>query len=269
MPRPNRPQIVLQVQRRETLSPSLVRITLGGPGFADVEPNDFTDAYVKIVFAKPELGLTPPYDLAALRDSLAPDDVPVTRTYTVRRINKDEQTLDIDFVVHGDEGLAGPWAARAEAGDSLTFMGPNGGYAPDPEADWYLYAGDASALPAIGAALEALPADSRGLAFLAVDTEEDILPLRAPEGIELVWAIGDHAGGDTNRLAESIAGREWPAGKVDVFAHGERESIKAIRKLLKEREVPKEHISISGYWAYGRNEDRFQSEKREPIGKID
>ncbi|MGO1452757.1 MAG: SIP domain-containing protein, partial [Brevibacterium yomogidense] len=57
--------------------------------------------------------------------------------------------------------------------------------------------------------------------------------------------------------------------RVHVFAHGERESIKQVRGLLKEHELSREQISISGYWAYGRNEDRFQSEKREPIGKID
>jgi NADPH-dependent ferric siderophore reductase len=54
---------------------------------------------------------------------------------------------------------------------------------------------------------------------------------------------------------------------VRVFAHGERESIKAIGKVL--RNVPREGVSISGYWARGRTEDVFQAEKREPVGRID
>lgn len=267
MPRPDRPQTVLEVLGRTTISASLVRLTLGGPGFAAFTPNAFTDAYVKLLFTKAELGLEPPYDMAALRDTLAPEDLPVTRTYTVRRVGA--ESLDIDFVVHGDEGLAGPWAARAEPGERVAFFGPGGGYSPDPGAAWHLFAGDASALPAIAAGLEALPADARGLVFVTVDTEDDRIDLGAPSGVDVVWLQGEHAAADTDRLAAGLASREWPAGTVQVFAHGERESIKKVRALLKERDIPREQISISGYWAYGRTEDRFQSEKREPIGKID
>jgi NADPH-dependent ferric siderophore reductase len=32
--------------------------------------------------------------------------------------------------------------------------------------------------------------------------------------------------------------------------------------------LERSQVSLSGYWAYGRTEDRFQAEKREPIGKI-
>ncbi|MBM3715279.1 MAG: siderophore-interacting protein, partial [Actinobacteria bacterium] len=32
--------------------------------------------------------------------------------------------------------------------------------------------------------------------------------------------------------------------------------------------LAREQVSLSGYWAYGRTEDRFQAEKREPIGQI-
>ena len=36
--------------RREQLSPHMVRIVAGGPGFGDYVNNDFVDRYVKIVF---------------------------------------------------------------------------------------------------------------------------------------------------------------------------------------------------------------------------
>ena len=65
-----------------------------------------------------------------------------------------------------------------------------------------------------------------------------------------------------------MAAGPWPEGRVQVFAHGERESMKAVRALLKERGVPRGDFSLSGYWALGRTEDRFQAEKREPIGQI-
>src|SRR5690242_5157665 len=100
-PRAPRPQAVLTVRGREQLSAHTVRIVAGGPGFSAFHANDFTDMYAKLVFVDPALGLVPPYDLAALRESLPPHQRPVTRTYTVRQAQSDEQQLAIDFVVHG------------------------------------------------------------------------------------------------------------------------------------------------------------------------
>src|SRR6202000_2780711 len=125
--RPARPQAVLTVVNRERLSPHTVRITAGGPGFDALRMNEFTDKYAKIIFVDPGLGLTPPYDLAALRESLAPDQQPVTRTYTLRRADPERQQVTIDFVVHGDAGIAAPWAAPAETGAHLTVSRARGG----------------------------------------------------------------------------------------------------------------------------------------------
>ncbi|MDQ2848121.1 MAG: siderophore-interacting protein [Actinomycetota bacterium] len=268
-PAPNRraprPQAVLAVQRSEWLSPHLIRITAGGEGFAAFQTNDYTDKYVKIVFADPALGLVPPYDLAALRESLPPDQRPVTRTYTVRRVDVARHTLDIDFVVHGSEGVAGPWAANAQPGDLLTLSGAGGGYTPDPSDDWHLFLGDESALPAIGSALEALADDARGIAYLEA---QEAIDLTAPAGVELVWLDRGEPGTEPQLLADALAKGRWLDGRVGVFAHGERESVKAIRAALKNRDLGGGQLSLSGYWAYGRTEDRFQAEKREPIGQL-
>lgn len=271
--RPARPQTTLRVISREQLSPHLVRLVLGGEQFDSFVDNGHTDKYVKIFFAKPELGLVPPYDVEALRETLAPEDLPVTRTYTVRSIDQDARTLSIDFVVHGDEGLAGPWARDAEPGDEIIFRGPGGAFSPKPEFDWYLFAGDLSALPAIAAALEALPADATGLAFVTVSSEDDILPLDAPEGVTVNWLVRspeeDGATDPTLDLAAAIAAEPWPEGRPQIFAHGERTAMKALRNLFKERGITRDQLSLSGYWALGRTEDRFQAEKREPVGVIE
>ncbi|WP_285036187.1 siderophore-interacting protein [Plantibacter sp. ME-Dv--P-095] len=269
-PRAPRPQTILEVVRTAWITPHLVRLTLGGPGFADFQPKDATDSYVKLYFAKPELGLEPPYDLTALRATLAPDDLPVTRTYTVRRVDTGERTIDIDFVVHGDEGLAGPWAAAARPGDRVVLAGPGGAYRPDPTADWHLFAGDESAVPAIAAALEVLPPEATGLAFIEIGGRDDLIELDRPAGVQLIW-VGRAARDESAAalLATAIAGHPWPAGRVQVFAHGERESMKALRELfLAQRGLDRSQLSLSGYWAYGRTEDRFQAEKREPIGVV-
>lgn len=255
------------------LGPHLVRVVAGAEsiaGFADDGP---TDSYVKLVFVDPGLGLEPPYDLAELRQSLPPEQQPVLRTYTVRWVDRAARRLAIDFVVHGAEGVAAPWAASAVAGDRLVAAGPSGGYRPDPAAHWHVFAGDLSAVPAIGAALETLPASARGIAHLEVDSAEDILDLENPSQVSLSWLINPDPS-DTGFLARAVDTASWPTltghkDEVQIFAHGERESIKAIRKVLKARDVPREATSISGYWARGRTEDRFQAEKREPIGQID
>lgn len=266
--RPPRPQHVLSVVATERLSPHLVRIRARGTDLAAFRESPRTDKYVKITFAKPELGLEPPYDLAALRETLAPNDLPVTRTYTVRAVDGDE--LTIDFVVHGDEGLAGPWAARAGVGDRLVVSSPGGGYAPDPAAAWHLFIGDESAIPAIAAALEALTPDATGTAFLEVQDADEHLELTAPAGVEIRWVHrGTAEAGATPVLAEAVAGWHPLEGRGQVFAHGERESMKALRDIVFTRwGLARDQVSLSGYWAYGRTEDRFQAEKREPIGQI-
>jgi NADPH-dependent ferric siderophore reductase len=266
--RPARPQAVLTVQHREWLSPHTVRITAGGPGFEDLRMNEFTDQYAKLIFADPALGLTPPYDLAALRESLPPDRRPVTRTYTLRHADADRQELAIDFVVHGDEGIAAPWAARAEPGDLLTMSGAGGAYRPDPDSDWYLFAGDESALPAISAAIGALPPEARGLAYLETSDPGEYLDAKPPAGLDISWLHRPAPGSEPSLLADALLAGPWLPGRADIFAHGERESMKAIRAALKTRLRDDDQVSLSGYWAAGRTEDIFQSEKRQPIGQI-
>lgn len=263
-----RPQAVLTVREREWISPAMVRITAGGPGFSEFRGNGFTDKYVKIIFVDPGLGLEPPYDLAALRETLPPERLPVTRTYTVRRVDAELEQLVIDFVVHGDEGIAAPWAATAEPGDTLVLSGAGGAYAPDPEDDWHLFLGDESALPAITSALEALPRDARGLAYLEAQYRDDAVEKGAPEGVRVHWLDRPHPGTEPGMLADALEAGPWPPGRAGVFAHGERESMKAIRAALKNHDVKGGQVSLSGYWAYGRTESRFQAEKREPIGKV-
>jgi len=183
----------------------------------------------------------------------------------VRWVDPVARELAIDFVVHGDSGIAAPWAAAAAPGDTLALAGPGGGYAPDPVANAHVFAGDASALPAIAAALEALPATARGFAYLEAERQQ----VTAPVGVDVHWMGAAAAEYDPGRLAAAVAAEPWPDGVVQVFVHGERESVKALRRVLADRGVPRELLSISGYWAFGRTEDRFQAEKREPIGRIE
>ncbi|GAA4380636.1 siderophore-interacting protein [Paeniglutamicibacter cryotolerans] len=265
-----RPQVVLEVLAREQLSEHMVRLTFGGPGFADLRDKPATDRYVKILFAKPELGLVPPFDLDALREQLAPEDFPVRRTYTLRHVDPEAGTLQIDFVVHGDQGIAGPWAQNAELGDLLCFSGPGGMYTPDPSYDWHLLAGDDTAIPAIAEAIEAMAPETIGRVYIEVSGPGDEIELGAPAGVSVQWI---HRGGpftpDCTMLADEIRSGDWLEGNVKVFVHGEREVMKSLRGYFTEdRQVDRRELSLSAYWAFGRAEETFQAEKKTDIGKI-
>jgi NADPH-dependent ferric siderophore reductase len=270
VPRRARPLLTLEVLRREQLTPHMVRIIAGGPNFERFAGNGFVDAYCKIWFGPDGRPLDGQSELEALRESFPPEQWPVSRTYTVRSVNPEARELAIDFVVHGDEGLAGPWAAQATPGEPLTFTGPGGAFNPDPDAGWYLFAADESALPATAAVLEALPASAVGQVFLEVGGPEDRQPLTAPDGIEISWLYrGATPAGNTGMLAAAVAAAPWPSNDVQVFAHGEREAMKALRDVFfAGRGLDRRQVSLSGYWAAGRTEDAFQAEKRTPVGKI-
>jgi len=260
-----RPQTTLFVTGSTWLSPDLVRVTLAGEQFADFADRPETDKYAKLYFPPAGSTLEPPYDLATLRDAVPFEELPSVRTYTIRRVDPVARTIDIDFVVHGDTGIAGPWAAHAKAGDRLTMSAPGGGYSPDPTVDHHVFIGDESAIPAIWSALESLPADAPVTTF--VETRSAAHRIEAPAGAIVQWVDEDHDAPGA-RLVSMVDAAAWPVGRVQVFAHGERGAMKALRPLLLERGVARADLSLSAYWARGRTEDAFQAEKRQPVGQI-
>ena len=257
--RPRRPHTA-HVVRTERLTPHVQRVVLGGDGLAEFSAGTFTDHYVKVLFGAEGVTYPEPFDLERIRAEFPREHWPVTRTYTVRAWDPELRELTLDFVVHGDEGLAGPWAVRARPGETVRFMGPGGGYAPDTTADWHLLAGDESALPAIAAALEALPADAVVQAFVEVsDPAEE---LEFDTAAEVVWLHrGDRPVGEL--LVEAVRALEFPDGRVHAFVHGEAGFVKDLRALLRvELGIPREDLSVSGYWRLGHNEDGWQASKR-------
>ncbi len=152
----------LTVTRTEPVTPAILRVWFRSDDLSAFADSGDTDRYVKLQF--PE----------------------AVRTYTALYPDVEAGTLAIDFVVHGDEGVAGPWARRAQPGDRLEARGPGGAYRPDPAADWHLLAGDESAVPAITAALEALPAGAVARVVVLVEDAEHEPALPLPAGAELV-----------------------------------------------------------------------------------
>jgi NADPH-dependent ferric siderophore reductase len=261
---------VTEVQDKRRLSPSLVRVVVGGPSLRHFQPSPFTDSYVKLLFVPPDvprpLPVTPDglrVDVDEVKDSAAADLAPRMRSYTVRAFDAETCSLTLDFVVHGDEGTAGPWARDALPGDALLLLGPGGGYAPDPAAGRHLLAGDLSALPAVAVALERLGPDARGDAVLEVPGVADELVLSAPDGIRVRWV---HQGDDLPgaRLVEAVTSLAWPDDDVQAFVHGEAGAVRELRRYLRiERGMGLDRLSVSGYWRAGVDDEGWRAGKRE------
>ena len=200
-PRNRRAKLAV-VRRTERITPHMIRVVLSCDEYAD---NGMTDHYVKLLFPKAGVDYPEPLDMGIVRETFPADQWPVMRTYTVRSWDEAAAELTIDFVHHGDEGVAGPWAANAQPGDKLWFSGPGGGYTADPAADWHLLVGDESALPAIGSAIEQLPAGARAKVYVEVEDESDEQKFGGSEGIELTWF---HRAGVTGERGDQLV-RQW------------------------------------------------------------
>lgn len=261
----------LTVLRTERLSPSMTRVVLGGDGFSTFRSRHeslgqpYTDTYVKLVFLADGFDYPEPLDLDAVKGTMPQEAWPVLRTYTIRRVDAEAEEVWIDFVVHasgadGGAGVAGPWAAGARPGDVIHLRGPNGGYVPDPAADWLLLVGDEAGLPAIATALESLPAGVRAVALVEVDGPDDELEIQTLGDVEIRWLHrGDAPAGTTSLLDDTVRALEWPAGRVQAFVHGESALLKSVRPhLLGERGVARADISVSAYWRRGASEEGFR-----------
>lgn len=258
------------VESTEQLTPNLIRVVFGGEGLVEFTPTEWTDQYVNARFLPDGVDYAPPFDLDEVL-TLPREQRPVGRRYTVRSWNAEARQLTMDFVVHGDIGHAGRWAHHARPGDRLQFTGPSGGYRPDPAADAHLFAGDESALPAIAASLEVLPAGARAYCVLVVDDADGELPLVSPGDLHLSWLHRvDAAPGDPDQLLRGVQAVELPAGRTQVFVHGEAYEVRSIRKhLVGDRGIPKEDASISPYWRRGKNDEQWRQVKRDWITASD
>ncbi|GAB3707186.1 siderophore-interacting protein [Corynebacterium nasicanis] len=241
-PRPVRTATVTGVER---LTPELVRISFHSPDLIGAElPH--TDHYIKIEFG-------------AL----------VTRTYTFRRIDTATGLFDVDFVTHGDQGLAGPWAQRAQVGETITFRGPGGAWHPEEGYEHFVFAGDESAAPAIAAGVEKLPAGATADVYLEIADAAATFDFPQPDGVTLRWVPRDGATHGT-ALSQAVRARGIPQQRTSWFIHGVAEMIKELRRhLFAEHQVNRGDVSISGYWRIGMTEDQWQASKREFNAELD
>lgn len=185
------------------LSPTYVRVELGGPELADfgVE-GPLYDQRIKLVFPN-DAGRLPSFEGADESWFTTWLQVPASerghlRTYTVRDVlgTGADTRLVVDMVLHVGDGATGPgstWASTARPGDRVVLMAPRRGdhyggieFAPG-DARLLLMAADETAVPAVCSILEDLPTGAVGTAFLEVPAAGDVQDVDHPLGVEVVW----------------------------------------------------------------------------------
>lgn len=174
---------------------------------------------------------------------------PEVRYYTVRRFEAARSAIEIDFVMHDDEGPGSAFAARAAPGAIVGMAGPVGRVARP--ADWTLLAGDETALPAIARMLEEMPREAVGAALIEVDAPEDELALSAPRGVSVDWLHRRGApAGATDLLVSAVRSVAVPSGGESfVWVACEHAAARKIRRHLREeRGLPRDRCLVVAYW---------------------
>lgn len=232
----------LEVIATERLTPHMHRVTLGGAGMWNF-PQDADGGYVKLIFPTPE------------------DDRPVTRTYSIRAQRNNE--IDVDFVLHGDGGPASRWAVACQEGETIMVGGPGPKTMVDHDKDWFLLAGDMTALPAISVNIEQLPDDARGYVVIEVVDDADVQPLPLPPGMDVKWLVNPDTGEDADLLADCVRGLPWLDGEPSVWVACEFSAMRNLRDYLRgDRGLGRDNLYISSYWKHGSREDAHRVAKR-------
>jgi NADPH-dependent ferric siderophore reductase len=251
-PQRPRPQLrTVRVCRVERITPHMVRVVFTGDDLAGFQPQ-VPGHHLKLFLPAPgQDQLFLPTFGPNGAEYPEGQERPTVRTYTPRRFDAERLELEIDFVLHGT-GPASTWAEHAKPGDPAAVAGPGGGYRASLEADWYLIAGDESALPAIGTILDALPATARAQVYLEIGDAHDEQPLVSAAKLEVTWLHrrGERAPGEL--LESAIRAAQLQPGDGQVFVACEAGVVRRIRKhLIEERGLDRASVHTRGYWKRG------------------
>ncbi|TCO52369.1 NADPH-dependent ferric siderophore reductase [Actinocrispum wychmicini] len=249
---PPRSRVVLaEVRAVQRLTPNMSRITLHLDKSAGFEPTG-PDQLVRTFFplAHQTAPVVPVSDDWWPECQRMPEDIrPVVRNYTIRRFLPESREVYLDFVLHGDSGPASRWAGTARPGDVVGLLTDGHGYDEPAGTTSRLLVADETALPAAGAIAEVVPSPVRVLA--EVGGPEDELDLAAP----VTWVHRGHdPSGTGERMLACLASLPLSPEGLYVWVAGESGLVKAVRRHLVSRGVPKKQIYFCGYWLHRRND---------------
>jgi NADPH-dependent ferric siderophore reductase len=93
--------------------------------------------------------------------------------------------------------------------------------------------------------------------LIEIEDPADQQPLSSPGALELQWLAEGTA-------VEALRKLTFPEGAVHAFVHGEASTVRDVRRhLLVDRGLPREALSVSGYWKRSRTEEGWREDKAE------
>ncbi len=232
------------VVRREELGGDLLRLTFGGPDLADFQSAAF-DEHVKLFV---------PADATPIR--AASSEQLVGRHYTPRHYDAARGELTIDFYLH-EAGVLTSWARQAQPGAELIIGGPKGALVPPEDFDWYLLAGDETALPAIARRLEQLAAGVRVVVIAEVARAGLEIDLPTAADAEIRWVYRDL---QPTALVQTLEALALPTGEGYAWIAGEASQARAARQALLAKGLPKDWVKAAGYWKLGESDQHVKVE---------
>ncbi len=262
--------VQLTVIRTEFVAPSMRRVVFGGDGFPEflsrhqALSGSFTDEYVKLVFLAEGYTYPEPLDLDAVRETMPHEAWPVLRTYTIRWVDPEAQEVAIDFVVHGDEGIAGPWAAHAEPGDlHAPARAQRGVRARSRRPTGTSSSATRRACPRSVRDSRRCPQAPVPWRSSRSGEPDDEIAIATVAELEIHWLHrGDAPAGTTTLLDDAVRAWDWLPGRAQAFIHGESALLKSVRPyVLNDRGVARADVSVSAYWRRGATEEGFREWK--------
>lgn len=234
------------VTASKKLSNTMLRLTFASDDFVDQGAISCADTYMKLILPDPEDASNS-----------------IMRSYTVRSHDAVAGTVEVDFALHGQGGVAAVWAEQAQVGDSALFKGIGGGYVPSVSAPWHLLIGDDSALPAIAAAMDRLEPGALAWVILVAHTKEELLG--EDYDLNVTSATTLSVVDSTAALVRQVElAFEHNAGAPHVFLHGEAGMVRDVRRVLRgEHGQELKTMSVSGYWRAGASDEQWRSMKRD------
>ena len=253
---------VLTIKSKTFLSPHYISVVLEGEDLNNFKNAEVGDNNKLLIPAKGvKTVVFPAHGAAGSTQNEAA--AAVMRTYTLRNLNLEKQEMTIEFVAHGEDGPASAWAISAEIGDQLGVMMKKKDKKIFQRADWYLFAGDHTALPVISVLLESMQDEAIGEVLIEVQGPEDVMELKHPAGVNVVWLF-NQTPGQGSCLPEVFRWAKLPSqGTKFLFAAAESQAIIEIQHFLRAQPaLSRNEWKAYSYWKLGQSESQSAEARR-------
>ena len=224
---------------REWLAPDFVRVRLTGSDLAGFESLG-SDDHMRLFFPAGPVG-----SVEELRAS-------PSREYTP--LDWGDDWLDVEFAVHGDQGVAAPWAATAPLGSSIGVGGPRGSALLVGEPGGWLLVGDETAIPAIRRFAALIPEGTPARIVVETVNQGREFDIEAPVEVEWLHRGDAPSGSELIAFLERLTAEDTVGSDPFVFIAAEQSIVKPGRALLGRWGVDTANAIVKGYWKRGEAE---------------